>query len=83
MSDHPTPVPLPIADSGHYISPSMKSFGGLVPKKGGEPMRIRLVLGSALILDVPLTPHALAELAEDLVPYLPDKDGTTVADPDP
>jgi len=70
MSDHPKPQLLELAQPGHYILPIALSSGGLAASRGAEPARIRLVLGHATILDIPVTPRVLGQLAEDLVPYL-------------
>lgn len=62
---------LSIAEAGHYTLEGELAFVDLMPPKGTEAARIRLSVGPASILDLPLSDNALAALSHSLIPLFP------------
>jgi|HubBroStandDraft_1064217.scaffolds.fasta_scaffold116431_2 hypothetical protein len=65
--------PISITEPGHYILEGEIGFVDLMPPRegGSEAARIRLTLGPASILDLPLSQIALAALSHALIPRFP------------
>jgi hypothetical protein len=62
---------LSIDKTGHYTLAGDLTFVDLMPPLGEEAARIRLSLGPAKILDLPLSHNALAALSHALIPKFP------------
>jgi hypothetical protein len=72
MSEHPErPMLVQLDDPGYYRLPIAREFVDLLPPRDGEAMRIRLHLGHATTLDLPLTQDSLVALAHSLAYLLP------------
>lgn len=74
MSQNPlAPKPLPVEPHGHYTTQDALEFLGLnaSPAEGGKyTMTLRLRLQGEVLLDIPLTPLALAGLMQVAGPLL-------------
>ena len=69
MEDRPKLVELDAP--GHYTLPMAKALVGLLPPQGEAKASIRLDLGNAIVLDIPLSEASLVALSHDLTPVLP------------
>ena len=69
MPEQPKIVQL--ADPGFHTLPAVREFVGILPAVDGREARIRLRLGGAITLDLPMSREALVVLAHDLRSYLP------------
>jgi hypothetical protein len=67
----PRARPVSIAQPGHYTLEGEITFVDLMPPLGEEAARIRLSLGPAKILDLPLSNSALVSLSHSLIPKFP------------
>jgi len=72
MADHTPEIPTPIQldDPGYYILPAVREFSGIMAPANGRGARIRLRLGGAITLDIPVSRKTLVGLAHDLTPHL-------------
>ena len=57
-------------DAGYYVLPIAREFVDVMPPRGEEGGRIRLHLGAAITLDVPLSKNDLFVLEKNLRQYL-------------
>jgi hypothetical protein len=68
MAEQPKLVQLD--DPGFYTLPTVREFAMLAPAVNGREARIRLRLGGAITLDLPLSRKSLIALEHDLSQYL-------------
>lgn len=71
MSDLPNPHLIRLDDPGHYTLPDGLRFVGLLDAEGIEAARIRLTLGLAIVLDLPVSAETLSALSRSLIPKVP------------
>ncbi len=57
-------------EAGWYVLPLAERCVALAPPLGGEVARLRFDLGADRVVDLPLSPQSLAELARALGPIL-------------
>jgi hypothetical protein len=61
---------LTLDEAGWYVLPVAKRCVALAPPLGTEVARLRFDLGADRVIDLPLSPQSLAELARALGPIL-------------
>jgi len=62
--------PLDLQQAGWYVLPLAERCVALAPPLGLEVARLRFDLGADRVLDLPLSPQSLAELARALAPLI-------------